>query len=184
MTLGKATARCPLRSPAAGVKIILANGDAPRTVQDHGYGAPRIARQEDAMRLTQSPSQWCASFLLLVAAGTHIPLIRGHLEEAPYVGWLFIALSVVCIALAVAVLFVDHVGVWLLSAAVCFAAVVAFLASRTVGLPQIGDDVGNWTEPLGLPAVASEALMVVLAWLHIRNLRTAGSTASRPREAG
>jgi hypothetical protein len=136
------------------------------------------------MTLTRSPSQWCASFLLLVAAGTHIPLIQGHLEEAPYVGWLFIALSVVCIALAVAVLFVDHVGVWLLSAAVCFAAVVAFLASRTVGLPQIGDDVGNWSDPLGPPAVASEVLMVALAWLHLRNTRPSESSAGRAPGAG
>lgn len=120
------------------------------------------------MSLTRSPAAWCASFLLLVAAGTHIPLIRAHLEEAPYVGWLFIALSVVCIVLAVAIVLVDNPGVWILSGAVCLAAVVAFLASRTVGLPQIGDDVGNWTEPLGIPAVAAELLMVALAWVHVR----------------
>jgi hypothetical protein len=124
--------------------------------------------QEHTMSLTRSPAQWCASFLLLVAAGTHIPLISDHLDEAPYVGWLFIVLSAVCIVLAVAILFVDNPGVWILSGAVCLAAVVAFLASRTVGLPQIGDDVGNWTEPLGIPAVASEALMVVLACAHLR----------------
>lgn len=122
------------------------------------------------MKLTTSPAQWCASFLLLVAAGTHIPLIEDHLEEAPYVGWLFIILSVVCIVLAVVILFVDSAGVWLLSGAVCLAAVVGFLASRTIGLPQIGDDVGNWTDPLGFPAVASEVLMVVLAWLHLRRM--------------
>jgi hypothetical protein len=58
-----------------------------------------------------------------------------------------------------------------LSGAVCLAAVVGYLASRTIGLPQIGDDVGNWTEPLGIPAVASEALMVVLAWTHLRRTR-------------
>jgi hypothetical protein len=115
--------------------------------------------------------QYGASFLLVVAAATHIPLIREHLEEAPYVGWLFIALSVVCLVLAVAILVVDNPGVWLLSGAVCLAAVVAFLASRTVGLPQIGDDVGNWTEPLGIPAVASEALMAVLAVVHVRRQR-------------
>ena len=119
------------------------------------------------MTLTRSPAQWCASFLLLVAAGTHIPLIEDHLEEAPYVGWLFIALSVVCIVLAVAILLVDNPGVWVVSGAVCLAAVVGYLASRTVGLPQIGDDVGNWTEPLGIPAVASEVLMVVLACAHL-----------------
>jgi hypothetical protein len=124
------------------------------------------------MRLTSSPVQWVASLLLLVAAGTHIPLIHEHLEEAPYVGWLFILLSAACIGLAVAVLFVDDASVWVLSGVICLAAVVAFLASRTVGLPQIGDDVGNWTEPLGIPAVASEALMVALAYLHLRGRRT------------
>ncbi len=127
------------------------------------------------MSLTRSPAAWCASFLLLVAAGTHIPLIEAHLEEAPYIGWLFIMLSVVCIALAVAIVLVDNPGVWVLSAAVCLAAVVGFLASRTVGLPQIRDDVGNWTDPLGIPAVASEVLMVVLAWTHLR--RTSRRTA-------
>ena len=120
------------------------------------------------MTLTTSPSQWAASALLVVAAATHIPLIQDHLEEAPYVGWLFIALSVVCLVLAVAILFVDSPGVWVVSGAVCLAAVVGFLASRTVGLPQIGDDVGNWTEPLGFPAVLSEVLMVALAWVHLR----------------
>jgi hypothetical protein len=49
--------------------------------------------------------------------------------------------------------------------------VVAFLASRTVGLPQIGDDVGNWTDPLSFPAVTAEVLMVVLAWTHLRGTR-------------
>jgi hypothetical protein len=132
------------------------------------------------MRLTTSPAPWCASFLLLVAAGTHIPLIRDHLEEAPYVGWGFILLSVVCVVLAVAILFLDHPGVWLLSGVVCFAAVVAFLASRTVGLPQIGDDVGNWTEPLGFPAVASEALMAALAYVHLRARRTTGPAEVQP----
>jgi len=120
------------------------------------------------MKLTTSPAQWAASALLLVAAGTHIPLVPDHLEEAPYVGWLFIALSVVCIALAVAILFVDEASVWVLSGVTCFAAVLAFLASRTVGLPQIGDDVGNWTEPLGFPAAVSETLMAVLAYVHVR----------------
>ena len=106
------------------------------------------------MSVTASPAQWLASFLLLVAAGTHIPLIRDHLDEAPYIGWLFILLSVVCIVLAVAILFVDSPSVWVISGAVCVAAVVGFLASRTVGLPQIGDDVGNWSDPLGIPGGA------------------------------
>ncbi len=52
------------------------------------------------MKLTHAPSHWMASLLLLVAAGTHVPLIQAHLQEAPYIGWLFIALTAVCIALS------------------------------------------------------------------------------------
>jgi len=119
------------------------------------------------MKLTTSPAQWCASLLLLVAAGTHVPLIKEHLQEAPYVGWLFIALTVTCVVLAVAIAFTDHASVWVLGGLTCVAAVTAFLASRTIGLPQIGDDVGNWTEPLSFPATASEVLMVGLAYVHL-----------------
>jgi len=39
-------------------------------------------------------------------------LIKDHLEEAPYVGWSFIGLTVVCVALAVVVVVADHPSVW------------------------------------------------------------------------
>ncbi len=97
--------------------------------------------------------------------------------------------------LAVAIVLVDNPGVWIISGAVCLAAVVAFLASRTVGLPEIGDDVGDWTEPLGIPAVASEVLLVVLASAHVRRMLRVGrrdgwsgpagfDSRSRPRPLG
>jgi hypothetical protein len=129
---------------------------------------------------TPSRAQWCGSALLVTAAVTHLPLIREHLEEAPYVGWLFLALSVACLALAVVVLLVDHPVVWGLAALTCLAAAIGFFLSRTVGLPQIGDDVGNWTEPLGFPAVASEILLAVLAYAHLRSRRGEGFGPGRP----
>lgn len=119
--------------------------------------------------------------MLLVAAGTHIPMVPDHLEEAPYVGWGFIVLSTVCIVLAVWIVLADGVAVWLLSAAVCLSAVVAFLASRTIGLPQIRDDIGNWSEPLGFPAVLSEAVVVLLAGLRLRTLTTLSSASKNGR---
>jgi hypothetical protein len=100
---------------------------------------------------------------LLVNAGVHIPLVPEHLDEAPYIGVLFILLSVACIVLAVVIVVVDTTWVWAASGTISLLALVAFVLSRTVGLPQIGDDVGNWTDPLGFPALASEALTVALA---------------------
>ena len=124
------------------------------------------------MTSTRTPWQWGASLLLLVAAATHVPLVSEHLEEAPYAGVLFVALIVACAALAVLVLVHDSPLVWVLSGAVCFLAVAAFLASRTVGLPQLAHDIGMWTEPMGFPALISESLMVALAAAHLTRAPT------------
>ena len=108
----------------------------------------------------RSPDRMTGATALVVTAGTHIPLIGDHLHEAPYVGWLFIVLSVAALALAFVLTIADTPAVWALSGAVCLAAVIAFVASRTVGLPQIGDDVGNWTEALSYPALVAELIVV------------------------
>jgi MFS superfamily sulfate permease-like transporter len=110
-----------------------------------------------------------AAALLLVTGGAHVPLIREHLHEAPYIGWGFVLLSLTCLVLATWLWLSDSTTAWLLSGVVCTAALLAFVASRTIGLPQIGDDVGNWTEPMGFPAVASEALVAILAITRLRS---------------
>jgi hypothetical protein len=128
-----------------------------------------------------SPLRWACALALLVTAGTHIPLIPEHLEEAPYVGVLFIVLSVVSIALAALVMVRDVPLVWVASGTVALLAVAGFLVSRTVGLPQIGDDIGNWTEPLGFPALVGEVATVVLAGLAIRRASAAAPATPSPR---
>ncbi|MGH3494841.1 MAG: hypothetical protein ACRDQ1_16615, partial [Sciscionella sp.] len=42
-------------------------------------------------------------------------------------------------------------------------ALTADLVSRTVGMPEIHDDIGNWLEPFGVAAVVAEAVGVVTA---------------------
>lgn len=110
-----------------------------------------------------SPDRGAAVLALLVTSATHVPLIREHLAEAPYVGWLFVALSVVAVALAAVLLVADTPAVWTATGVVGAASVLAFLLSRTIGLPQIGDDVGNWSEPLGYPALTAEAIVTLAA---------------------
>jgi hypothetical protein len=109
------------------------------------------------------PDRWLAAVCVAVGGLTHVPLIQDHLEEAPYIGVLFIALAVVAVVLAVALLVADSPLVWAVTVVVMAAAVAAFLVSRTAGLPQMPDDVGNWRgEAMGLPAVTSEALATLL----------------------
>ena len=117
----------------------------------------------------RSPVRWPASAMLIVTAATHIPLISMHLEEAYYIGVLFILLSAASVVLAIAVAAWDTPLVWLATGVVTALAVVAFFVSRTIGLPQIGDDIGNWSEPLGYPAILAEAAAAVLAIVALRH---------------
>jgi len=116
----------------------------------------------------RSPLRWMAALTLVVAGAVHIPVIPEHLDEAPYIGSLFIALTVVSFALAVAVLATDADLAWGASGAVCALAVLAYVLTRLVAFPQIGDDVGNWLEPLGVAAVVVETATVALSVLALR----------------
>lgn len=105
---------------------------------------------------------------IVVAALAHIPVIAPHLDEAPYMGVLFIVFTVACFALGVAVAFTRKTWAYQASVAVCGAGVLTYAATRLIAFPQLSDDVGNWLEPLGLVSVASESLVVVLALLALR----------------
>lgn len=109
------------------------------------------------------PLRWVTALLLVAAGALHIPVTPEHLREAPYIGALFIALTVVCFLLALALPVRDTPLVWAIGGMVTTLAVLAYVLSRSVALPQIADDVGNWTEPLGLASIASETLVSVFA---------------------
>ena len=103
-----------------------------------------------------------------MAAMAHLPVIPEHLGEAPYMGWLFVGFSLVAVAAAALVIVRGSapgafVGAGLLSAA----AIMTYCLTRAVVLPQLADDVGNWTEPLGLVSIASEGAVVALSVLAI-----------------
>ncbi|MFD7541574.1 hypothetical protein [Streptomyces sp. NPDC059819] len=104
-----------------------------------------------------------AAALLLIAGIAHIPVTPQHLKEAPYIGVLFIALTIVCFVLALVLLRHDAAVLWAAVGVVTVMAVLAYLVSRMTALPQIGDDVGNWSEPLGLVSITSEFLAAALA---------------------
>ncbi len=94
---------------------------------------------------------------LAVAGAAHIPVIPAHLHEAPYIGVLFIVLTVASFALAAVIALGDIAAAYFSTATVMALALLAYAVSRTIGLPEIGDDIGNWLEPLGVVAVIAEA---------------------------
>jgi hypothetical protein len=83
--------------------------------------------------------------------------------SAPYKGWLYVGLIVGCLGTAAMLIRDGDRRAW--GAALLFplGALAAFVISRTVGLPQGADDIGNWWEPLGLASLFAESCLVVLA---------------------
>ena len=94
-----------------------------------------------------------------------IHLLDAHdtFAAAPYKGWLYVLLIVGSLAAAVALLRRSDPRAWVAAGLLSAGAFVAFVASRTVGLPQGADDVGNWWEPLGLASLFVEGLLVTLS---------------------
>ena len=72
------------------------------------------------------------------------------------------ALIAGAIVVAAGTLF-DASPLWLLAAAGLAASVFAgYVLSRTTGLPSATDDIGNWTEPLGLASLVVEGFVIAL----------------------
>lgn len=109
-----------------------------------------------------------AAVAVLIAGVVHVPPVAEHLHEAPYIGLMFIGLVVACGALGFLLMWRDTRTVWRLAAAITGMAALAYLASRTVGLPEIGDDIGHWTDPLGTIALMAETATVTLARVALR----------------
>ena len=97
----------------------------------------------------------------VVTAATHVLVTEDHFREAPYIGALFVALEVVSLSLAVLLVRRDARGSYVAAATVGALTIAAYAYSRAFGLPQIHDDVGRWTEPLGLVAASAEAVLIV-----------------------
>lgn len=111
----------------------------------------------------RSPWRLLAAVGAIGEAVAHVPVIEEHLTEAPYIGVGFVLLAVAGFILGVLLLLSDTAAVWGSTLAVGVLAILGYVLSRSIGLPQIGDDVGNWGEPLGIIAVICEAIMLVTA---------------------
>ena len=106
--------------------------------------------------------RWPAAALLAATAGIHIALAPPHLHEAFYAGVLFIALGASALTVAGLLVVSDRKLVWAAAGMLSITALLAYAASRSVGLPSLGDDVGDWLNPLGVAAMLCETVTVLI----------------------
>jgi hypothetical protein len=98
-----------------------------------------------------------AAIALVMATGLiHLVEAPEYFGEVKYIGALFVASAVGAAASAY--------GIWLLGVAVAGGSLVAYLLSRTIGLPDFRE--ASWEEalePMGLLSIVVEAAFVALA---------------------
>jgi hypothetical protein len=93
----------------------------------------------------------------------HLLDLPGSWPAQGYKGWMYIALIVACLGAAAALVHRGDRRAWLAAAALPVFPLVGYVVSRTVGIPGGADDIGNWTEPLGLASLFVEGTLIALA---------------------
>jgi hypothetical protein len=83
--------------------------------------------------------------------------------SSQYKGWLYVGLIAGCVVSGAMLVRRSDTRAWAASLLLPLGAFVAFIYSRTVGLPGGADDIGNWWEPLGLSSLFVEGALVALA---------------------
>jgi hypothetical protein len=89
-----------------------------------------------------------------------------------YIGVAYHVLEVAAVVTAVLLLAgLVRLG-WLLAIGVAAGPILGYVLSRGPGLPYYSDDIGNWTETLGLVSLAVEgALLLLSVPLFVRSVR-------------
>jgi hypothetical protein len=126
---------------------------------------------------------------LLAIALIHILELPDTLGDEGYVGGLFIAAIVSSLLLAAILTRTDDSRAWIATGGFAALVLIAFLFSRTTGLPAFTDYKGVWDDSSGLESMVVEGLVVLVtgAVLATRSTVTARQrveTRDRSGQAG
>jgi hypothetical protein len=112
-----------------------------------------------------TPSQvvkWLAIAAILGTGLVHVMEARDAFGDATYKGLLFVGNGVGALAAAIGIFRGHRVMGWLLGLLVAGGAILAYVASRTIGLPGLPAEPDAWLEPAGVASLLCETLFVVL----------------------
>lgn len=144
----------------------MASRQRPQLIRDG-----RTAARGSGHATGREPFRWAVVALSVGNAAVHGYLAPMHLDEAPYMGALFFVLAAASLALAAALTVADYAWLWVATATITAAALAGLLVSRTVGLPELHDEIGSWTDTLAVVTLVLEAAIVMFAatriiWYH------------------
>ena len=121
----------------------------------------------DAVRRARGRLLWRVLGVVgcLAVAAIHV-IDQGGLPGAKdphYVLILYYTLEAAGVAAAALLLTRPARAGWLLTLGVAAGPILGYVLSRGPGLPNYTDDIGNWTEPLGVISLVVEGVLFILA---------------------
>jgi len=120
---------------------------------------------------------------LVAVALIHMLQLPPAFADAGYLGGLFIVAVIACLAIAAALTRTSDDRAWAAAEGLAALILLGYVLSRTVGLPGFTDDIGEWSEPLGLASMVAEGLLLcvtgaVLSTRHLPMPRKAAAPQS------
>jgi hypothetical protein len=142
----------------------------------HDYARPVGIPTEDLTRAV-------GAVALAAVAVIHLVDLPGTMSETPLIGYGYYVLVGIALLGAFLLMTVPDRWVWAVVDLTAFGAVVAYVLSRTTGLPTDTLDIGNWNCPLGIAAISTETLVVIMAmWQLQRPLAAAATPGAGPAD--
>jgi hypothetical protein len=141
-----------------------------------------VIRVRDTASVRVAHDREIAVVCLAAIAVTHLTDIPEKIEEAPYMAVLFCGL--IAASAGLGILFAsgrNDAIVWSTAGAVAAMPLIGYVLSRSVGLPQLEDHVGDWLNPAGVVSIAAEAVLLALSATHLS--RSPGASGHSPAAA-
>jgi hypothetical protein len=136
----------------------------------HNHARPVGIPTEDLTRAV-------GAVALAAVAIIHLVDLPGTMSETPLIGYGYYVLVGIALLGAFLLMTVPDRWVWALVDLTAFGAVVAYVLSRTTGLPTDTLDIGNWNCALGVAAISTETLVVMMAMWQLQLPRPLASAA-------
>ena len=121
---------------------------------------PRTAHPAQARRLSALDIGGIAALAAIIAI--HTSELSAKVEETAYLGLGYVLLIATSIVAITAIAQRDIRG-WLLAGLTAAATIVGYVLTRTTGLPNARDDIGNWSETIAIWSLIAESALVVLS---------------------
>jgi hypothetical protein len=101
--------------------------------------------------------------------------------ETTYLGILFVGAIVTSLVLAAVLTRTSDDRAWAAAGGLGALILLGYFLSRTSGLPDATNDIGEWTEPLGLASLVAEGLVVcVTAGVMVTRREATSRVFARP----